>query len=104
MSDRAWLASVCASELGTMLVFSNFSAFLGRTMALQSSIGFACGALGPAAFGAMLDWAPRLGTSSDGKWIFAFGLLGLFALAGPLAVGFGDARVAPRGAAGDTAT
>jgi hypothetical protein len=73
MSDRAWLASVCASELGTMLVFSNFS-------------------------------APRLGTSSDGKWIFAFGLLGLFALAGPLAVGFADARVAPHGATRDTAT
>jgi len=28
VSDRAWLAAVCASELGTLLVFSNFSAFL----------------------------------------------------------------------------
>ena len=27
-SDRAWLAAVCASELGTLLVFSNFSALL----------------------------------------------------------------------------
>ena len=26
--DRAWLASICAAELGTMLVFSNFSALL----------------------------------------------------------------------------
>ena len=28
MSDRAWLAAICASELGTLLVFSNFSALL----------------------------------------------------------------------------
>lgn len=28
MSDRAWLGAVCASELGTLLVFSNFSALL----------------------------------------------------------------------------
>ena len=28
MSERAWLAAVCASELGTLLVFSNFSALL----------------------------------------------------------------------------
>src|SRR6266542_3292296 len=27
-NERAWLAAVCASELGTMLVFSNFSALL----------------------------------------------------------------------------
>ena len=67
-------------------------AYLGRTMALQSSVGFTCGALGPAAFGAMLDWAPRVGASSGGKWIWAFGLLGVVALAGPLAVGFRDSR------------
>ena len=28
MTDRAWLALICASELGTLLVFSNFSALL----------------------------------------------------------------------------
>ena len=28
VSERAWLAAVCASELGTLLVFSNFSALL----------------------------------------------------------------------------
>ena len=27
-SDRAWLAAICTSELGTLLVFSNFSALL----------------------------------------------------------------------------
>ena len=67
-------------------------AYLGRTMALQSSVGFTAGALGPAAFGAMLDWAPRLGSSADGKWVWAFGLLGIVVLAGPLAVGFREAR------------
>ena len=63
-------------------------AYLGRTMALQSSVGFAMGALGPAAFGVMLDWAPRLGASPASRWIWAFGVLGIVALAGPLAVGF----------------
>jgi MFS family permease len=63
-------------------------AYLGRTMALQSSAGFAAGALGPAVFGAMLDWAPALGASADSRWPWAFGVLGLVALAGPLAVGF----------------
>jgi len=63
---------------------------LGRTMALQSSAGFAAGALGPAVFGAMLDWAPALGASPDARWVWAFGVLGVVALAGPLAVGFKD--------------
>jgi MFS family permease len=70
-------------------------AYLGRTMALQSSVGFTFGALGPAAFGATLDWAPRVGASSDGKWIWAFGLLGVVALAGPVAVGFKEFRRQP---------
>jgi MFS family permease len=63
-------------------------AYLGRTMALQSSAGFAAGALGPAVFGAVLDWAPALGAAPDSRWLWAFGVLGLVALAGPLAVGF----------------
>jgi hypothetical protein len=28
VSDRAWLLAICLSELGTMLVFSSFSALL----------------------------------------------------------------------------
>ena len=60
---------------------------LGRTMALQSSAGFAAGALAPAVFGAVLDWAPALGASADARWLWAFGTLGVVALAGPLAVG-----------------
>jgi MFS family permease len=63
-------------------------AYLGRTMALQSAAGFAAGALGPAVFGAMLDWAPALGASAGSRWLWAFGALGVVALAGPLAVGF----------------
>lgn len=63
-------------------------AYLGRTMALQSTVGFTAGALGPAAFGAMLDWAPALGASPDARWVWAFTLLGVAALAGPFAVGF----------------
>jgi MFS family permease len=76
-------------------------AYLGRTMALQSSVGFAMGALGPAVFGATLDWAPRLGAPPARAWVWGFGLLGAVALAGPLAVGLGDARrgaAAPAGA------
>lgn len=63
-------------------------AYLGRTMALQSMVGFGLGALGPMAFGAMLDWAPRLGASSETRWLLAFGLMAAGALVGPLVVGF----------------
>jgi MFS family permease len=63
-------------------------AYLGRTMALQSTVGFTAGALAPWAVGLVLDWAPRWGASTGGKWIWAFGLLGVVALLGPLAVGF----------------
>ena len=92
-----------------MLVFSNFSALLptlqaewglsnteaGLIVALQSSVGFAMGALGPAVFGAVLDWAPRFGASPDSTWAWGFGALGIVALAGPLAVGFKEQRRAP---------
>jgi len=67
-------------------------AFLGRTMALQSTVGFTMGALGPAAFGVALDWAPRFGATADTRWAWAFGLLGVIVLAGPLAVGFREFR------------
>lgn len=63
-------------------------AYLGRTMALQSTAGFTAGALGPAVFGIMLDWAPRLGATPDQRWIWGWSALGLAVLAGPLAVGF----------------
>jgi MFS family permease len=63
-------------------------AYLGRTMALQSAVGFTTGALGPAVFGVALDGAPGLGSGPDGIWIWGFSVLGLAALAGPLAVGF----------------
>jgi MFS family permease len=63
-------------------------AFLGRTMALQSTVGFTAGALSPWAVGLVLDWAPRWGASGGGAWICGFGLLGVVALLGPLTVGF----------------
>ena len=63
-------------------------AFLGRTMALPSTVGFTAGALAPWAVGLVLDWAPRWGASAAGKWIWGFGLLGAVSLLGPLAVGF----------------
>jgi len=61
---------------------------LGRTMALQSTVGFTAGALSPWAVGLVLDWAPRWGASSEAKWIWGFGLLGVVALLGPLTVRF----------------
>jgi MFS family permease len=63
-------------------------AYLGRTMALQSTVGFTAGALSPWAVGLALDCAPRWGASVGGKWIWGFGLLGVVALIGPLTVGF----------------
>jgi len=65
-------------------------------MALQSTWGFACGAIGPAAFGLALDWAPWFGASPDGAWIWGFGLLGAGALVGPIAVGFREFSRTPR--------
>lgn len=71
--------------------------YLGRTMALQSTVGFSLGALGPMAFGVALDWAPRLGASPEGAWIWGFALLGAGALVGPVAVGFRElSRSTPR--------
>jgi len=63
-------------------------AYLGRTMALQSTVGFTAGALSPWAVGFVLDWAPRWGASAESKWIWGFGLLGAVALLGPLTVRF----------------
>jgi MFS family permease len=63
-------------------------AYLGRTMALQSTVGFTAGALSPWAVGLVLDWAPRWGASAGSTWIWGFGLLGVVALVGPLAVRF----------------
>jgi MFS family permease len=63
-------------------------AYLGRTMALQSTVGFTAGALSPWAVGLVLDWAPRWGAAAGSTWIWGFGLLGVVALGGPLAVRF----------------
>jgi MFS family permease len=63
-------------------------AYLGRTMALQSTVGFTAGALSPWAVGLVLDWAPRWGASAGASWIWGFGLLGVVALVGPLTVRF----------------
>jgi len=71
-------------------------AYLGRTMALQSTVGFTAGALSPWAVGLVLDWAPRWGASGGGKWIWGFGLLGVVALLGPLTVGFKEFTRRPR--------
>ncbi|HEV8533287.1 MAG TPA: MFS transporter [Methylomirabilota bacterium] len=71
-------------------------AYLGRTMALQSTVGFTAGALSPWAVGIVLDWAPRLGVVGEAKWTWGFGLLGAIALLGPLAVGFKEFTRSPR--------
>ena len=70
--------------------------YLGRTMALQSTVGFTAGALSPWAVGLVLDWAPRWGASSEAKWIWGFGLLGVVALLGPLTVRFKEFTRGPR--------
>lgn len=64
--------------------------YLGRTMALQSTVGFTAGALSPWAVGLVLDWAPRWGASAEATWIWGFGLLGVVALVGPITVRFKD--------------
>jgi hypothetical protein len=59
VSERAWLLAICLAELGTMLVVQRPS-----------------------------TRAPALGASPDSRRFWAFGVLGLVTLAGPLAVGF----------------
>jgi MFS family permease len=71
-------------------------AYLGRTMALQSTAGFTAGALSPWAVGVVLDWAPRLGVAGEARWTWGFGLLGAVALLGPAAVGFKEFTRSPR--------
>ncbi len=60
-------------------------AVLGRTMALQSTIGFTTAALAPAAFGLVLDLTRT--------WGWAFTLLGFGVLVGPMAIGYRDLPV-----------
>ena len=70
-------------------------AYLGRTMALQSTVGFTAGALSPWAVGLVLDWAPSWGASAGSTWIWGFGLLGVVALLGPIAVRFKEFTLRP---------
>ncbi len=76
-----------SSILSTSIAETAEPAYLGRTMALQSAVGFTAGALAPAAFGAVLDLAAKFGATADQAWGWAFTLLGIGVLAGPLAVG-----------------
>lgn len=76
-----------SSILSTSIAESAEPAYLGRTMALQSTVGFTAGALAPAAFGIVLDLTTKLGTPGDAAWGWAFSVLGIGVLAGPLAVG-----------------
>lgn len=74
--------------LSTSIAESAEPAYLGRTMALQSTVGFSSGALAPAVFGAVLDLAAKLGRPAAETWGWAFTLLAAGVLVGPLVVGF----------------
>ena len=74
--------------LSTSITESAEPAYLGRTMALQSTVGFSSGALAPAVFGAVLDLAAKLGRPAAETWGWAFTLLAAGVLVGPLVVGF----------------
>jgi hypothetical protein len=63
-----------------MLVFQSFSALV--------ALGLLYGVLVTAEWAMVSDWAPSLGAAADSRWLWAFGVLGVVALAGPLAVGF----------------
>jgi MFS family permease len=80
-----------SSILSTSIAESAEPAYLGRTMAVQSTVGFSAGGLAPAVFGAVLDLAPRLGRPRGEAWGWAFTLLAAGVLIGPLTVGWSDA-------------
>lgn len=65
-------------------------AYLGRTMALQSTVGFAAGALAPLTFGIILDVASHNGATGAQTWALAFSGLGIVALLGPMFAGWRD--------------
>jgi MFS family permease len=81
--------------LSTSIAESAEPQYLGRTMALQSTVGFSAGALAPAVFGAVLDLAPKLGRPAPEAWGWAFTILAAGVLIGPLAVGFRERPGAP---------
>lgn len=81
--------------LSTSIAESAEPAYLGRTMALQSTVGFSSGALAPAVFGGVLDLASGLGRSAMEAWGWAFTLLAGGVLIGPLAVGFKERSATP---------
>jgi MFS family permease len=83
--------------LSTSIAESAEPAYLGRTMALQSTVGFSSGALAPAVFGGVLDLASGLGRPAMEAWGWAFTLLAAGVLIGPLAVGFKERTAAPPG-------
>lgn len=74
--------------LSTSITESAEPAYLGRTMALQSTVGFSAGAVAPAVFGGVLDLASKLGRPAAETWGWAFTLLAAGVLVGPLVVGF----------------
>ena len=82
-------ASVTAGVLGNAP-----PGYRGATMALHSTIGFTGAALGPLAFGWVLDLA---GSGNGMAWGLAFGHMGLVVLAGPLLL----ALLRPAGLPGD---
>lgn len=84
--------------LSTSIAESAEPRYLGRTMALQSTVGFSAGALAPAVFGVVLDLASRLGRPATEAWGWAFTLLAAGVLVGPLVVGFTESRGAPAAA------
>ncbi len=81
--------------LSTSIAESAEPAYLGRTMALQSTVGFSSGALAPAVFGGVLDLVSKLERPAMEAWGWAFTLLAAGVLIGPLAVGFKERSAAP---------
>lgn len=84
--------------LSTSIAESTEPRHLGRTMAVQSAVGFSAGAMAPAVFGAVLDLAGRLGRPTTEAWGWAFMILAAGVLIGPLAVGFTARLGAPEAA------
>ena len=85
----AFFSNADSAVISTALTEATPSAYLGRTLAIYSFLGFTAGSISPLIFGATLDFAkantPPLFSTLGSPWSWAFATLALGSITGLLA-------------------